>query len=239
MEETNKEPTANTEVPVPAEPPPAPPVDVAPPVETNEPAKPDERPKPKEGPSLTERLGAPAARLRTMQGAPVVGLAVAGFLLLVISVLLALMVFAPAAAPFRLGTTKAGYAAQRDLAIEKVADRFAHNLLTFDYRTLDANLQALAKDATGSYSRQIATLRKDSAIAGALSSKKATSTGTVLGQTVRSVRGDTAVVRVFMFRTVRNSSDKAAQQSVGTVDLTLVKTPNGWKVDTAQEGPTS
>jgi len=232
----------------PVDPPPAPPADVAPPVETEAPkpdespnpdeAKPDEAPKPDEspkeehaGPSVMERLGSPAAKLRTMQGAPVVALAAVSFVLLVATVLLALMVFAPGAAPFRLGTAKAGYSAERDLAIEKVAVRFAHNFLTFDYRTIDANLNELSKDSTGNFSSQLVRVRKQKDLMDTLRKAKATSRGTVRGETVGSVHGDTATIRVFLAQTVTNSTSSSPQTTYKDVLLTLVRTPQGWKVD--------
>jgi hypothetical protein len=215
----------------------APPLDIPPAVEITPPTKEvpaAEEPKA----SVAERIGGPASRLRTLRGPPVVALAALSFVLLVCTVLLALMVFAPGIAPFKLGTTKAGSAAKRDLAIETVADRFAHNFLTFDYRTIDANLQAMGKDATGSFSSQVAGLRKDTSITGELAAQQATSSGVVLGHTVRSVHGDTAVVRVFVIRSVTNKSQKAPQNSFLALDFTLVRTSKGWKVDTVHPAPT-
>jgi hypothetical protein len=240
----------NTTNDTPAEPPPSPAPDVAPPVET-EPAKPDEttpagtkpdEAKPDEaktpdepsttaGPSLAERLGSPASRLRTMQGGPVVGLAAAGFVLLVVAMLLALMVFAPAIAPFRLGSSKIGYRAERDVAIEQVAVRFAHNFLTFDYRTIDANLNQLSKDSTGNFSAQLVRVRKQKDLMDTLRTHKATSRGTVRGETVESVHGDTATIRVFLAQTVTNSTSSTPSTTYKDVLLTLVRTPQGWKVD--------
>jgi len=214
--------------PVPDEAPPVP--EVAPAFPDEAPAAPDEAPKPS-GPSFIERLGAPASKLRTLQGGPVVGLAVTSFVLLVVGVLLALMVFAPGVAPFRLGSSKAGFAAQRDVAIEKVAVRFAHNFLTFDYRTIDANLNELSKDSTGNFSGQLVRVRKQRDLMDTLRAHKATSRGTVRGETVESLHGDTASVRVFLAQTVANSTSSTPQTTYKDVLLTLVRTPQGWKVD--------
>ena len=205
------------------------PVDVAPPTEVA-PADTSEVTASEKTP-LVERLGAPASRLRTLQGPSVVGLAVATFVFLVTSVLLALMVFAPAIAPFRLGTAKSGAIAERDLAIEKVAVRFAHNFMTFDYRTLDANLTSMAQDATGKFSSQVVSLRKDKTVTGALIAQQATSRGSVEGQSVESVHGDTATVRVFLNQVVTNKSQQQGRSTFRVFLFTLVKTAQGWKVD--------
>jgi len=231
MEENNTNETNS----IPVDPPPAPPSDVAPPV-TAEPVQPDEPRKPNEpskpdDPSAMQRLGSPAAKLRTVQGAPVVALAAACFVLLVIAVLLGLMVFAPGVAPFRLGSAKAGYSAERDVGIEKVAIRFAHNFLTFDYRTIDANLNQLSKDSTGNFSSQLVRVRKQKDLMDTLRANKATSRGTVRGETVESVHGDTATIRVFLAQTVTNSTSSTPSTTYKDVLLTLVRTPQGWKVD--------
>lgn len=214
--------------------PPPVPVEVASPVETEPVATVEEIAPVEEKESqrpFSERLGAPAARLRTLQGGPVVALAVATFVLFVVSVLLALMVFAPGIAPVRLGSSKAGYAAQRDLAIERVAVRFARNFMTFDYRTLDANLTQMSKDATGNFSKQLVALRKEKTVMQTLIAQKATSRGSIQGQTVESVHGDTASVRVFLNQMVTNKSHAQPSQTFRVLDFTLVRTPQGWKVD--------
>ncbi len=182
-------------------------------------------------PSFAERMGGPASRLRTMQGSSVVALAAGSFVLLIATVLLALMVFAPGIAPFRLGSSKSGYAAQRDLAIEKVALRFARNFMTFDYRTLDANLAAMQKDVTGNFSSQVTGLRKDKTITGELVSQQATSKAQVLGESFESLRGDTATVRIFLDQIVTNKANAQPRSTFRILTFTLVKTAQGWKVD--------
>jgi Mce-associated membrane protein len=222
------EPTIETP-PASAEPPPAD-VPVAAPEALPAPVAEEVPAKPK-GPSLFERLGAPFARLRYVQGTPVVALAVATFALFVIGVLLALMVFSPSVAPFRLGSTKAGYLAQRDLAIEKVAVRFAHDLLTFDYRTVESDLNRLQSHSTGNFVKQLKEVRGSKQVIDALKNQQASSTGTVRGASVESVHGDTATVRVFLARTVRNKGLKEPRTTLENVELTLVRTSGGWKVD--------
>jgi len=188
-----------------------------PPVDVAEAAPPPDEPK---GPGFVERFGA-----RT------VGLAAACIVLLLISILLGLMVFAPGIAPVRFGSTKAGYAAEQDLAIEKVAVRFAKNFLTFDYRTLESSLGGLNKDATGNFASQLRRLRGEKALIDTLKAAKATSKGTVLGQTVQSIHGDTATVRVFLIQTTTNKNSKDPSTQYRNPLLTLVKTSKGWKVD--------
>jgi Mce-associated membrane protein len=183
------------------------------------------------GTPFVERIGAPFARLTKVSGPPVVALAAATFVLFVLTVLLALMVFAPGAAPVRLGSSRAGYLAQRDVAIEKVAVRFAHNLLTFDYRTVDRDLNRLQADSTGSFVKQLKEVRGSKQVIDAVRKQHAQSTGVVRGASVQSVRGDTATVRVFLARTVRNIGLKEPRNTLENVDLTLVKTSKGWKID--------
>jgi hypothetical protein len=166
-----------------------------------------------------------------MQGRPVLALAATSVVLAVVTVLLALMVFAPGIAPFRLGSSGAGYTTQRDAAIEKVALRFARNFMTFDYRTLDANLAAMQHDVTGNFSSQVTGLRKDKTITGELIAQQATSRAQVLGESFESLRGDTASVRIFLNQIVTNKANAQPRTTFRILNFTLVKTAQGWKVD--------
>ena len=152
-------------------------------------------------------------------------------MLLVVTVLLALMVFAPSVAPFRLGSSRAGFAAERDLGIEKVALRFARNFMTFDYRTLDANLQAMSKDVTGNFLSQVTSLRKDKTITSQLIAQKATSKARILGESFQSLHGDTATVRIFLDQIVTNRTESQPRTTFRILTFTMVKTSGGWKVD--------
>lgn len=117
--------------------------------------------------------------------------------------------------------------------VREVAERFTQNLITFDYRTLDSDIERIREDATGSFQGEL-----DVAFGGdidafrqALREAKAQSSGSVLGSIVRSLEGDTAEVLVVADQRIQNDETPEPRTIPRRIELTLVETSEGWKVD--------
>lgn len=150
----------------------------------------------------------------------------------VLVILLALMLFAPGIMPVKLGA--AGRAANVDTEqdIKAVASRFATNLLTFDYRTLSEDLRRIAQDATGTFEREFEGV---SAVSGNVVDAQAVSEGEVQGVSISSRSDDSSVALVFLRRTIQNRSQEEPRTQFQFLELTLVNTPEGWKVDDVKD----
>ena len=154
-------------------------------------------------------------------------------MLLITTILFGLMAFAPQSAPIKNAATKTAAQATSQEEITKVASRFTASLVTFDYRTLDSDLQRILKDATGNFQTQFHTaLGGDlNVFRRAIQQSQAQSTGDVKGTSVSSVDENTATVLVFVSQTIRNKSHPAPRTELRLLELTLVKSAQGWKVD--------
>jgi hypothetical protein len=149
------------------------------------------------------------------------------------TVLFGLMAFSPSAAPIKNSTTRAAAQASSQDEITSVATRFTGNLVTFNYQTLDSDLARILKDATGNFQTQFHTaLGGDiNVFRRAIEQSQAQSTGDVKGVSISSKDNNTATVLVFVSQTIRNKAHPAPRTELRLLELTLVKTPQGWKVD--------
>jgi Mce-associated membrane protein len=147
----------------------------------------------------------------------------------VIALLLALMVFAPRIAPLKLGATRLAAEAQTNEQVTEVAKRFATNFLSLDYRTIDADFDRVLEDTTGNFERQLRRLlevTKDRLV-----EAKGVSEGRVTRLSVLTRTEDTATVQVVVSRSIQNSDTPDPQVVEQSLEVTLVSTPGGWKVD--------
>jgi hypothetical protein len=142
----------------------------------------------------------------------------------------ALGTFAPDLVPFK---SPAERNAATEHSIRRVAARFGENLLTFDYRRLDADLAGLRRDTTANFTRHY-----QSALAGTLNDFAArvqraqtVSTSDVKGLDITSRDDDTATVVVFGAQTFRSASQPQPRTTLLFLEVTLVKNHGGWKVD--------
>jgi hypothetical protein len=153
--------------------------------------------------------------------------------LFITTVLFGLMALRPQSSPISTGTTRAAAQASTDQEILGVARHFTGNLVTFDYRTLDSDLDRILKDATGNFKSQFHTaLGGDlNVFRAAIQKSEAQSTGDVKGTSLSSKDNDTATVLVFVSQTIRNKSHPAPRTELRLLEVTLVKQGGGWKVD--------
>lgn len=165
-------------------------------------------------------------------------LAVTTAVLFVATVLFGLMAFAPRFAPIRSGPAKLALRAQEEDGLEKIAKRFAVNFVSLSYKTIDDDLDEMTADATSTFGTQLReTIER---IQSAFKKSKASSTGEALDAAVLSQSEDSAIVQVLLRRTKTNVGTKGPQTGNQVVNVTLVKTDDGWKVnDLSQLGAQS
>jgi hypothetical protein len=113
-----------------------------------------------------------------------------------------------------------------------VAERFARSLVTFDYRTLDADIKRIQSDATGNFRNELASVLGGGAgvFKDALTGAQAHSSGKVRSVVVTSVGADTATAVVVADQAISNK-ETPTQTVTRRLHLTLVRTSSGWKVD--------
>lgn len=157
--------------------------------------------------------------------------AAAAVVFILISGLYSVMVFAPRVSPLHLGATNRD-SAQTAREIETVGTRFVGYLLTYNHRTLQADLSRLRRYISPSFPRQFHT-----ALSGDLTTyiariarNHAVSTGDVKGLVITSRDADTATALALVSQTV-HSDNVLPDTRLLALELTLVKLSSGWKVD--------
>jgi hypothetical protein len=156
-------------------------------------------------------------------------------LFFVATVLFGLMAFAPRFAPIKSGPAKLAARAQEEDGLKRIARRFAENFVSLDYKSIDEDLDRMTADATSNFATKLRDTVEQ--IAPAFKSRKASSSGTALDAQVLSHTDDSAIVRVLIRRTKKNVGTKGPETGNQIVDVTLVKTDDGWKAsDLSQLG---
>lgn len=157
-------------------------------------------------------------------------------ILLITTVLFGLMAFAPGSAPIKTKTTRQAAEAGVENAVATVATRFADNLIAYNYKTITADLNKLQQDSSDAFSKQY-----HSALNGDIRSfrkrvidERASSAGDVKGTTLLSADEDTASILVFASQTVRSKRFTGGASRYIIIELTVLETPDGWKVDSAR-----
>lgn len=114
-----------------------------------------------------------------------------------------------------------------------VAKRFASNLMTFDHRTLEADIADIEADSTGRFRQQFAAALGGSitVFRDAIRQAEAVSEGTVLGVVVAGVDGETATVLAAVDQRITNAETTDPRTLRRLLELMLVDTSDGWKVD--------
>ncbi len=165
-------------------------------------------------------------------------LAIATVVLLITTVIFGLMALAPSAAPIKTRSVQRAAAGNAEEAIRELASRFAENLLTYKYQTVDADFDRALRDATNEFaSRPLATFGglNLNRVKADIKSGRATSTVDVKGAAITSQDSETATVLVVATRTWDSNKRERPAHNVAVVELTLLNTSDGWKVDNASD----
>jgi hypothetical protein len=183
-----------------------------------------------------EPLSAPPVEPAAPRGprSPIVTvLAVATAALFLTTVLFGLMAFAPRLAPIKSGPAKLAVQAQEAAELKELASGFAKNFVTLDYKTIEADLKRMTADTTTTFGEKLS--RTIEAVGDQFKARKASSTGRALDAQILSQSNDSAIVQVLLRRTKRNVGTKGPETGNQIVNVTLVKTDDGWKVDDLSE----
>lgn len=160
-------------------------------------------------------------------------------LFFVTTILFALMAFAPSSAPIKTTSTRQAAEANVEDQITEIAERFGKNLVTYNYRSVTPDLARLQKDTTEAFGKAgvyHSAMRGDvAAFRKRIIDLQGVSSGEVKGSTLLSAEGDTATILVFANQGLRSTRTQGRDVSrYIIVELTLLKTPQGWKVDSAR-----
>ncbi len=112
-----------------------------------------------------------------------------------------------------------------------VSRRFVVALTTYDANTLPTQRTTVLAMSSGQFRSDFDRLTSNPAFATALTSAQATSAGKIVNLAVASVSGDNATVLGVVDVTVTNKDLKAPRIDRQVVQMTLVHTSSGWKVD--------
>ncbi len=113
--------------------------------------------------------------------------------------------------------------------VASVATQFLQALTNFGGPTIDRDVAEIRSYAIGDFASQVATFFDDATVS-ALRAANAVSVGHVQSVFIESLSGDTAEAFGVVNETLSNTST-AAHPEVLRVDVEMVKTSSGWKVD--------
>jgi len=114
--------------------------------------------------------------------------------------------------------------------VQDVSRRFVVSLTTYSETTLPDQRAAVLSMATGNFRSEFDRLT-GVAFANALHETQATSQGKIVSLAVSSVSGDNATVLGVVDVTVSNKDLKTPRIDRQVIQLALVRTSSGWKVD--------
>jgi len=109
--------------------------------------------------------------------------------------------------------------------------RFVVALTTYDASTLPGQRTTVLSMSSGQFRSDFERLTSNPAFASALTTARASSSGKIVNLAVASVTGDGATVLGVVDVTVTNKDLKAPRIDRQVIQMTLVHTSSGWKVD--------
>lgn len=109
--------------------------------------------------------------------------------------------------------------------------RFVVALTTYDASTLPAQRTKVLSMSSGQFRSDFDRLTSNPAFSSALKTANATSEGKIVTLAVASVSGDNATILGVVDVTVKNKDLKAPRTDRQVIQMTLVHTSSGWKVD--------
>jgi hypothetical protein len=165
-------------------------------------------------------------------------LAILTVVFLITTVIFGLMALAPNAAPIKTQSVQRAAASNTQEEIRDVSTRFTENLLTYKYQTVDADLDRALRDATNEFgTRPLASFGglNLNRVKADIKEGRATSTVDVRGAAITSQDSQTATVLVVTTRTWDSNKRSTPAHTVAVLELTLLNTSDGWKVDNASD----
>jgi hypothetical protein len=137
----------------------------------------------------------------------------------------------PSSAPIKTGALRQAAQTSTEDSVRSVATRFATDLVTFNYQTVDSDITKLERDTTQNFQHttQGALHGTVDQFRQSIVSKQSVSRGDVKGTAVTSIDNDTATVLVVVVQTFRNATTPQTT-NFHVLELTVVNN-NGWKVD--------
>ncbi|MPZ69888.1 MAG: hypothetical protein GEU71_10190 [Actinobacteria bacterium] len=117
--------------------------------------------------------------------------------------------------------------------LEDQAERFVLALTNFSSETIDADVEEIRSFATGTFEDQVNELFSEETVA-AIKEAEATSTGTLEALFVQSMSDEDASVFAVLSEEITNQSLDEPRSDIVRMEVGLVKTGGGWKVDSVE-----
>ena len=115
-------------------------------------------------------------------------------------------------------------------AVKSMTRDFLTALTTFGATTIDTDVQRIRSYAVGDFATQVQQTFSDARIA-QIKSAKVVSRGSVRSVFPEDVAGSQATVFAVVDETVTNGSDQSSRTEVLRVEVGLIETTDGWKVN--------
>lgn len=144
------------------------------------------------------------------------------------------MAFSPSSAPIKTEGSRQAAGVSTEQKIEDVAARFTENLLTYKPDTAETDIERAKRDGTPELAtRQLAAFRGITlnAVVEDIKDNNATSSVDVKGTSITSRDDETATVLVVTQRTIDSDERDTPSTGLLVVELTMLNTDEGWKVD--------
>lgn len=117
--------------------------------------------------------------------------------------------------------------------IEEVATRFTNALTDFSAATIERDVEEIKEFAVGTFSDEVETFFGQETI-DAVKEADATSQGDIDGLYVQSIGESSASVFALVSETVTNASLTEPQTDTLRIEIDLIETTEGWKVESVQ-----
>lgn len=117
--------------------------------------------------------------------------------------------------------------------IEEVATDFTRALTDFSAETIEEDVREIKSFAVGSFSDEVDTFFGDETVA-AVKEADATSDGEIEGLYVQHIGETSASVFVLVSETVSNAAVTEPQTDTLRIEVDLIETTGGWKVENVQ-----
>ena len=122
---------------------------------------------------------------------------------------------------------------QQQVEVADTSRRFLAALTTFSAKTIEDDVAQIRDFAVGNFATEVDATFSPSRIA-AIRGNEAVSTGRVKSVFVQSIEGSSATVFGVVNETIVNDDLPAPRLDVLRVELGLVETPGGWKVNSVR-----